>query len=377
MAKPSAELKLINPTPKQLEHQNSLNSTAFRGALSLEAYLRREVYLARQGLADGGLKAWALVSSDAKSEEQEVFAGCETLRKRALVSRDGQVEEVTAYGIASVFTPPKHRGNKYASIMVQKLAEMLPSFEKGSLFSILYSDIGKDFYARQGWKVFPSSHVSLTPEYAPNLLDTLDAIIKPLYDADLPALCEEDESIIWSRLARADKSSVVAAQAPDYATITWHHAREDFVAEELLKRKPTIRGAMARVGGRRLWAIFNRMWYNADPKQTNENTLHILRLVVEDEEGVNDESSSRVSGDVVAGLSAILRVAQHEASEWNMETVELWNPSQTSLEAVRRIDPAAVLVDRDQESIASLAWYGDPATADRVIWRDNEKYGWC
>ena len=32
--------------------------------------------------------------------------------------------------------------------------------DRGS-WSVLYSDIGKDFYSRFGWKMFPSTHIHL------------------------------------------------------------------------------------------------------------------------------------------------------------------------------------------------------------------------
>lgn len=364
-------LKLVLATEKQIEHQDLLNSEQWRGALSQEAYLRREKYLLTKGIAaNSGLTAWVLVDADAKPEEQEVYAGCETLRKRALVSYGGRVEDTTAYGICSVFTPRNHRGKKYGARMMHDLGKKLKTFENGSLFTALYSDIGKTFYAKEGWKPYPSSHISLQPEYSAHLLETLDSVLTPLEEKDLPHFCELDEKLLRERLAREQSTTV--AFVPDLDIISWQHAREDFVANEIYHKKPTVRGAVARVGGQRVWAIFSRFWYNEDPKQRKENTLHILRLVIE-----NEDAISTNSGDIIAAITAILRVAQHEAYEWNSETVELWNPRDVTLQAVKRLSGEAELVHRESESIASLKWYGDEALEDGLVWMENEKYGWC
>lgn len=365
-------LILINPSAAQLEHQNSLNGVEWRGALTQEAYMRREQYLPTQGIAsEGGLKAWALVNADAKPEDQIVYAGCETLRKRALISNNGSVREVTAFGIASVFTPSQYRGKKYASRMIQELSKILPTLEEDCLFSVLYSDIGKTFYAREGWRPFPSSHISLPPEYSPHLLDTLESVVTPLEKKDLPALCKLDEQLISRKLSRHRNGGAVAL-IPDIKTMTWHHAREEFVANEILKRKPAMKGVTATVAGQRVAAIFYRMWYNEDLKQTKDNTLHIMRLIIEDEEAVVTNP-----GDVIAATAAILRIGQHEAHEWNIESVEIWNPSEIIMQAVQSVDSSSKVIDRDSDSIASLRWFGDPAVEDELVWMENEKFGWC
>lgn len=370
MAQTETKFALVNSSLEQNDQQNVENGSEWRGALSQEAYERREKFLMTQGIAaNNGLQQWALVDAQ-KPDALHIFAGCESLRKKALVSRNGKVEEVPAYGICSVFTPVKQRGKKYASEMIRMLGEKLPQVEQGCLFSVLYSDIGKKFYARNSWKPFPSSHVALPPERAEHLADSLDSVLSPLRAADLPALCEADAALVRKRL-EAHRGPTAVALIPDYETIKWHNAREDFVANELYKRVPETRGAIARVGGIRVWAIWTRMWYNTDLSQRKGNAMHILRLVVEDEAG------SAHTGDVLAGMTAVLRMAQHEAYEWNMEQVELWNPGERVLQAARRISPEAQVVHREKESITSLRWYGDAKEEDDLLWMENEKYGWC
>lgn len=190
------------------------------------------------------------------------------------------------------------------------------------------------------------------------------------------------------------------ALLPDIETIEWHHARENYVAMELHGKQPKIKGAI--IGdekGKRVWCYWTRMWYNQDLAEAKGNTMHILRLVIEDgawEEGnlnhtnghsennTNGHSTNHINGNSVdhshdAAIAALLAMAQREAAEWNMEHIEMWAPTPTAIAGVQRLDPSAKVVNRDTESIASLQWFPehDGPVADKIDWIGNEKYGWC
>ena len=96
---------------------------------------------------------------------------------------------------------------------------------------------------------------------------------------------------------------------PDHDTISWHHARENYVGEQLHGSVPIVKGAIVGTKvGKRVWCYFNRVWYNPNPKDSKENTLHILRLVIED--GVDDEEFQLSNGHVVNG-TATASVSMH------------------------------------------------------------------
>lgn len=151
----SPSLALAHPTPEEKRAQFKLNGAEWRGALSLEAYLRREETLSQQSLTqDGGITYWFLVDKsatgnplDPTSSSRLPLASCETYRKKALVWQDGKVRETLCHGIGSVFCAPHLRGRKYAQRMMQEVGEALKthqtSKEKDCLFSVLFSDIGK------------------------------------------------------------------------------------------------------------------------------------------------------------------------------------------------------------------------------------------
>jgi len=117
-------------------------------------------------------------------------------------------------------------------------------------------------------------------------------------------------------------------------------------------------------------------------QETAGNTLHILRLVVEDETfsdftAASDDGASRVKDSATArAIAAVFGAAQAEAAQWGMHEVQIWNPTSTTLAATRMLDNNATVEHREKESITALNWYGEGSLED-VDWICNEKYGWC
>ena len=200
-----------------------------------------------------------------------------------------------------------------------------------------------------------------------------------MYADDLPELCKIDEKLLRKSLESWTKGTKTAvALVPDFETVQWHHAREEFVGQEVHGKVPKVKGAI--VGdeiGKRVWCYWTRVWYNEDVSVVKGNTMHILRLVVED-----DVSGSKDVGEGdghSAAIAALLAFAQREAEEWKTEHVELWSPSASAVTGAQILDKSAKVIERDAESIASLLWYPEHegAAADHVDWIDNEKYAWC
>lgn len=199
---------------------------------------------------------------------------------------------------------------------------------------------------------------------------------------DLAYLCEADEHSLLSQISRFEKPTV--ALVPDLATISWHHAREEFVANELTSRTPVFKGAIVSTkSGSQAWCIWTRVW--SSPGDEHGNTLHILRLVVEDGDDSVAHDFNPATEDGVAGLrsssavqavAALFAAAQKQAVEWDMRTVEFWNPNNVALAAARQLDERVSVQAREKESICSLRWYGK-GNGEDVEWVYNEKYGWC
>lgn len=398
----SPTLALVHPTEEEKLIQFKQNGAEWKGALSLPAYLRREEVLSSQTLTrDGGLTYWILVDTAAKgnaldpsSSARLPLASCETLRKRALVWQDGRLKEVICHGVGSVFCAPQLRGRRYAQRMFEELGKVLKTHqvtaERESLFSVLFSDIGKRFYANHGWEPFSSSHISL-PVGRPDAAKSGEAkallTVQPLYEEDLAELCRVDEALIRKSLeSRPKNSNIAVALIPDIDIIRWHHAREDFVATQLHGKAPKVKGGIVGTEpGKRVWCYWTRMYYNENPKDSKGNTLHILRVVIEDQGSASWEGTQSNGANGTAdhshdaAIAALLTMAQREAEEWGLEEVEAWNPSSAMLEGARRLYNDVQVVDRDQESIASLRWFPEHkgSIAESIDWIGNEKHGWC
>ncbi|KAL3420010.1 lysine acetyltransferase (GNAT family protein) [Phlyctema vagabunda] len=364
----SKSLALVNPTPEEQVAVWNMNALAWRGALSHADYLDREIYLTTVPLAcEKGVSHWILVDSTLPPNERQILASCESLRKRALVARNGSTKEVITHGVGSVFCDPQYRGRKYASRMMSEMAEKLKEWQTEQYeckFSILYSDIGLKFYAGFGWKPFPSTHIAIPPTSEP---PRAGEGARPLFSKDLPELCAWDESSIRKQLTEAKEGKIHVAIIPETDQMRWFHLREEFLCKRIFgvgPGQPYIKGALAGPAGARVWAVWTRSYYGPLVPESG-NTLHILRLVVEDEASPTNAES----------LESILEVARIEAKTWVLNEVELWNPTAVVKQMVQDTGLPHGEVIRDKESIASLMWYGEEK--EEVEWVGNEKYGWC
>ena len=208
-----------------------------------------------------------------------------------------------------------------------------------------------------------------------SLPDNLPAS-KPLLAEDLHVLCNIDEAQLRAKMKRTSSanSGVRVAFIPDVQTLQWHHAREEFISAELLNRNPAIKGAIAEGQGERIWCVWTRSFGNTE----SENVLHVLRLVIESKIEQNDSIASQEGSydSHILATASVLSAAKREAANWNLQNVEIWNPTPITVLAARKLDPSSVIIDRDVASIPSLKWYGlNPSTV--VEWALNEKYGWC
>lgn len=207
----------------------------------------------------------------------------------------------------------------------------------------------------------------------------------PLYAGDLAELCKADEIALQDTLARShvERSGASIALIPDISTIQWHHAREEFVANELLGKAPQVKGAIVRgERGQRVWCIWTRTFGS----EQEGNTLNILRIVIEGEvekRKKSDELAFRNGSEEpnqwqILAAASILRSACLEAANWAMQDIQLWNPTHLTILAAKQLEPTARINEREEDSIASLRWHGPQLDPNAELrWIGNEKYGWC
>lgn len=395
----SEDLHISHPTPGECQAIWNLNSIAWKDALSLPQYLEESAYLTTAPLAEaGGMTLWVLSDRNLLPDQRPILSSCETFRKRVLISdAKGIVSEKIVHGVASVFCNPQYRRRGYATRMMRELVKILPSWQVKSnqcVGSVLYSDIGPEFYANFGWHPFPNNnHIEIDASISPNAPRATQLVSR-----DLDQLCKEDEGMIRNSLSSTSSDSKLRMMiVPDHDHMLWHHKKEEFVCDKLLGKLPQVKGAIVGSPGSRIWAIWTHRYYR-DPKSYSGNTLYILRLVVENQAVVSALSTK--GSNLLAAISsegsmmllrdsehqdlqaeqmkAILQTAQTEAAEWNLSRVELWDPTPLVQYLIGRTGIPHRKVTREHEGIASLLWFGEGSgKEDMLNWIGNEKFAWC
>ncbi|QIW99143.1 hypothetical protein AMS68_004661 [Peltaster fructicola] len=381
----SADVFLAIGTPQEHQEQLRYNSAEWRGPFDLKTYLRREELFLDQDLTRaGGLVPWMLFYQPDRKGPRKILCGCETIDKKAFVAKNGEVDEVVCNGVASVFCPAEHRGKGYAGRLIADLAARLAderALESDRLqkvkFSVLYSDIGKDFYARRGWHVHPSAHISLKPGETSRNRDLPD--VQLLQASEVYELCSAEIALLKSSLSALPSSKTTVAILPDVRTMKWHHARSDFLAKELLDREIVNRGAkVVQPDGQEVWCVWQHIWSKAEADK--DNKLYILHLGIAGEgehdfSAASQQGSAKLKGSPTAkSYAALLAAAQAEAAAWSLNSVEMWNPTSVSLAAAQLLDADVSVQHRESSSITSLLWLGDGS--QDIDWICNERYGW-
>ncbi|KAI1369271.1 hypothetical protein F5Y08DRAFT_325344 [Xylaria arbuscula] len=426
-------LVLTHPTPSEQEQTWRLNHGEWGGPLDLEAYLKREPFLASTALgANGGMMHWILSETASTDGPRNVLASCETIRKRVLYApppspRNGandQVREGLAYGIGSVYTYPEFRGKKYAARMLRELGEVLKTWPekeehkstaaknshyhhnnhsnggggvsstkrpklqaKEAVCSALWSDIGKRFYSEKGWPAFDSTHVEFLAPLAPlvgvsSLLERAGAAgsppcgdaltLVPVTRENLAGLCREDEAQLRDELvAHARRTGRTAfAFAPDADVFRWHWAREEFILPRALPGREA-----SEVRGLIATTNRTRMWaiwtrnYGADAAANAAKNTLYILRLVIDNNASSSPSDPKA---LQLAFDAILHATLDAARAWNCGTVHLWNPTPVVRDLIAASGVAHRFVDRQMDSIPSLRWYASDDDDDESG-NNNEK----
>ncbi|EXJ84700.1 hypothetical protein A1O3_05370 [Capronia epimyces CBS 606.96] len=376
----SPDLKLVPATPAENIQTAYLNQPEWGGPLTLEQYLEREAILKSTDLSrEGRLVGWILTSDSLPTNDdgtRHIFASCETFTIHGYVAQYGIIERVQAHAIASVYTRPEYRGKGYAGRLMAELGERLETWRQSSLqkanrianpFSVLWSDIGRDFYAKHGWKAFPSNHIHLAPlnlsgyEAIHGLLPVVD----DLFMADVPQIPAVDtleERLL--RLSESNRDITYVAIRPDLEHLQWHFAREEYIHQALGRPRPWIKGAIHRETGIAL------IWCRVYPESGTDRRLCILHTVV--------HPSVENSETAQAAMTALLLRAQLEAQFWEMGAVEVWDPSDLVIAAAQELrteEQGKVEIVAREDHLCSLRW--TTSSGNDITWLANEKYAWC
>jgi len=334
-----------------------LNGVSWAAPMPIADYVQRERHLSQQALSqEGGTRYWVL---HPKGKPEVFIAGCECTRKTIFVRHPGDlVQTTTGYAVAGVFTNPAYRKQGMASHMLRCLQDEM---DKDSEASVLYSDIGRIYYAQLGWAPFPSQQATLQllmegPFASP-------AATRPLKIDDLPAFCDRDVADLKARLAAAPASKKTSLSfAPTFPQLAWQLAREDSMTRLLRGRPTKTCGAVTSDGA--AWIVWYHDW--------REQKLKVQRIAVPGP--ISD-------ADRAAAVTVLLQAALVEASAWNLQKVLVWNPDSVVTRGIKGVGNAhedvvkVVFNERLDGSIPSLRWKeGKNISMD---WVENEYYAWC
>ncbi|KAL9637630.1 MAG: hypothetical protein Q9204_001793 [Flavoplaca sp. TL-2023a] len=384
----SPDLQLTQATPGECAKIWTDTSASWRDSLPVATYLEEQLCLSKVPLAArGGMIMWILVEKNIPPNCRRIFCSCESFHKRSLMTdTDGKVEDVIVYGIASVFCPVDYRRRGYAARHMKELAKTLRNWQSHQarvVGSVLYSDIGKAYYAKFGWKPHASNwHLEFPPVNTPKL-----SMAQELVQDDLGGICRRDEAVIRAAMAKPTHSgNKLVTILPDLDHMLWHIGKEDFATKYLFGQTPRAKGAIAGLPGHRAWAIWTHRYYMHPNEEAADNVLYILRLVVEGDDSANRllsrENNKCFWGtepqSQIESLIAVLQHAQAEAAEWQLNHVKLWEPTPWVQDVIRKSNISHRIVEREEDSVACCLWYVDDSGHEAApVWINNEHYAWC
>ena len=383
----SPNLHLAQATADECVKIWANTSASWRDSLTTSVYLQEQLFLTTVPLAKhNGMTTWILVEKNLPQDQRRILCSCESFIKHSLMSdSDGNIEKVIVHGVASVFCPLEYRGRGYAARHMTELAKILYTWQSDQARvagSVLYSDIGKSFYAKFGWKPNATNwHVEFQSKNIPR-----SPLAQELIEDDLKELCRRDEVIIrGAMITSADKVKKLITILPDLDHMLWHIGKENFATEQLFGKRPRAKGVIAGPPGGQIWAIWTHRYYVHPNTEPSSNVLYILRLVVEGDDHENkppfageSESQTDEQRTRADSLIAVLQCAQAEAAEWKLDCVKLWEPSPWVQDVISKSNIHHFIIEREEDSIASGLWYDENGGYEAApLWTNNEHYAWC
>ncbi|OBZ77486.1 hypothetical protein A0H81_02372 [Grifola frondosa] len=297
--------------------------------------------------ADGKLVTWVLAPRSDPAT-LDFMCACETFRRHAIVAETGigkkpELREVTGYGIASVFTLPSNRGKGYARHMMCLLhwvlapRSVLPfefpatwgappdreiAARRGmgvAQFSVLYSDVGPDFYRACGPERDSRTGGRTSFTFLPD--KGVGAFVVQRTMSFTPNLEPVLPSNTWGVLLLPAGASDLGAALAE----TSLHGLPSFVA----------------------WTLDLR---------TSPRTLVVTRLRAN-----------------TSTLPRLLNLMKDAARKADVEKIEIWYLPD-KLQAVAN-EQGWKTAER-LEHLSAVKWYGRKSEAD-IDWVFNEKFCWC
>ncbi|KZT58260.1 hypothetical protein CALCODRAFT_468701 [Calocera cornea HHB12733] len=362
-----SSLTLVKANREQTIESRKRNFNEWNRGLNIEQYLKVHDDLDIHEHASGEkLNTWVLVRRD-DSHSLDFLCACETYVREGLVATPTGVTEVTAYAIASVYTPVENRKKGYARQMLRLLhhvigrKEGLPEFPAewgappsnggfgNAWFSILYSDVGPKFYttcgptlSTPGWMVQNPYEVFWPVEGDAN---GTDSPARLLQETDLEDLLTKDAALIKEEMAGTTKLC---------CSFTANHGVNNYLVQRSIIR--------AELTGHPRPEVWGAVLPEHEPQ-----ALSFLTWTP----GPPDFTISRLRAGPEA-LPALLGVAKKIAAECKAQEIVAWavpDGLQEACEALGGVRRART------NHLPSVHVYAEDG--DKFEWIHNEKFSWC
>ncbi|KAG1876637.1 hypothetical protein DFJ58DRAFT_182730 [Suillus subalutaceus] len=388
MAEPKvdlASLSLFRATSAQTEESRRRTFPQWGGALSLTDFLARDATMeSGEHAKDGKWITWVLAPRNDPTT-LDFMSACETYKRTGLVAypsssplESNSVHEATCYGVACVFTPPSKRRRGYANHMMSLLHWVnasrtnLPKFPEAwgappeevadagnGLFSVLYSDVGEEFYRSAGpggkgggWE--KRGAISTIWEVGTEEGD--DEGWKWLTEEQLNGLWERDAVRIRRELAsiptsdssyKVERPAAFATYLPTDGVCGFHITKSTFASNFSMANGFWGVESTSDPGTYASWSVDLR---------PPPPTLIVTRLCASEE--------------LFPGLIAKIKQAARRSG---IGKVEVWN-LRVGLKEVA--EKTGGRTSTRNEHLPQIVWYG-PGTTGNVEWAYNEKFCWC
>ncbi|KAG7390789.1 hypothetical protein PHYBOEH_006915 [Phytophthora boehmeriae] len=374
------KFRVVRLTQEALREQCKKDDYEMWGAatMDLAQYQRRSALKRATAFSQRGSIYWALVetSDDAdgdSTDDSDLVPGqtllcchCESHRFDCVIRRSsGEVERGYSYHIGAVFTLPAFRKRGLATLFLTEVAKQLAQLPD-ALVSVLYSDIGPNFYGKLGWRAHPSRMATLDVAHPRNLEvgDSSSKDLSPLYlNDEFDALLKADNTKLVDELSSPTLQGREAfVMLPTRDSTEWQFCMGVHFAEaNKFDDLPSRCGVKINDGTFIIWCH----------NYLKEPTLFIVRARLPD-----------TGDDAVASTRVMLQAALEEARKFKLKKVAIWDPPSILLHEDVRHHFEIELIDREFSLSSALVFrHGDidikgDAAAPLPNWLHNEKFAW-
>lgn len=252
--------------PKTIAFTREQNAEAWRNLLSVEDYVARELVLGKSKIVSSHPHKLAVFTLQANDASDTPLCSCEVLIRSAwrFSAADNTVErrDIKSACIGGVYTYKENRGRGLATIMIDKLVEMLKGekYVGPDGFIFLYLEVG-EFYARNGFKSFPVDllEVSLTQSSSEYVDEPNTELVKFAEFKSLFAEYNEQfDKQTRAEVARDGICRISVNPSADY--VDWFHLRAKFFSMHLFEEMERDPGLADKD-----WDLLKEMFQNSNP----------------------------------------------------------------------------------------------------------------